>query len=102
MKIKYQDRKFNAKSLDLIEKVNGVIAEYRSYDLTLRQIYYQLVARGFIANSEKSYDNIGELVSNARLAGLIDWNAIEDRTRNARGGVGSNFSEPTFRLNALR
>ena len=97
MKIKYQDRKFNAKSLDLIEKVNGVIAEYRSYDLTLRQIYYQLVARGFIANSEKSYDNIGELVSNARLAGLIDWNAIEDRTRNARGGGGSN-STPAERI----
>jgi hypothetical protein len=37
-----------------------------------------------IPNNERSYKNIGELISNARLAGLIDWYAIEDRTRYIR------------------
>ena len=88
MKIKYEDRKFNQQSLKLIEHVNSIVEEYSSqhYDLTLRQAYYQLVSRGFIENSEKSYKRIGELINNARLAGLIDWDAITDRTRYLRGG----------------
>jgi hypothetical protein len=52
--------------------------------LTLRQVYYQLVSRDLIENSEKSYKHIGNLVNNGRLAGLIDWQAIEDRTRTLR------------------
>jgi hypothetical protein len=47
----------------------------------LRQLYYQLVARDYIENTVKSYKRIGDLVSNARLAGLIDWDMIEDRGR---------------------
>lgn len=88
MKIKYEEHKFNARSLELIEHVNAVVTEYQrqGYELTLRQTYYQLVARGFIENSEKSYKRIGDLINNARLAGLIDWNAITDRTRELRGG----------------
>ena len=85
MKIKYQDRNFQKKSLDLIEKINSVIEQYQRdyFNLTLRQCYYQLVARGFIENNQRSYDNIGKLVNNARLAGLIDWGVITDRTRMA-------------------
>jgi hypothetical protein len=44
-------------------------------------LYYQLVARGFIENSDRSYKRLGDLVSNARLAGLIDWDMIKDRNR---------------------
>lgn len=54
------------------------------YDLTLRQVYYQLVARGFIPNNERSYKNVGNLINDARLAGFIDWYSIQDRTRNIR------------------
>lgn len=74
------------KSLDLIEKINTIINEYQlqGYELTLRQVYYQLVARGFIPNTEKSYKSIGSLINNGRLTGHIDWNAIVDRTRNIR------------------
>jgi hypothetical protein len=70
----------------LIEQVNGIIEEYNAagYSLTLRQVYYQLVSRGVIPNNERSYKNVGELISNGRLAGLIDWYAIEDRTRYIR------------------
>ena len=82
----YKDINFQSKSLDLIERVNSIIAEYQSqgYELTLRQVYYQLVARGFIPNNERSYKNLGNLINDGRLAGLIDWYAIVDRTRNLR------------------
>ena len=86
MKICYKETKFKEKSLYLIEMANDIVNEYKEqgYELTLRQLYYQFVARDIIPNNQKSYDNLGALISNARLAGLIDWRAIEDRTRNIR------------------
>lgn len=85
-KIKYIEKKFRENSLNLIMRVNNVIEEYKKqgYSLTLRQVYYQMVARDIIENNERSYKNLGSLINDARLAGLIDWEAIEDRTRNLR------------------
>lgn len=82
-KIKYVARNFSAASKDLIDKANIIIAEYegQGFKLTLRQLYYQYVSRDFIPNTMKSYKNLGSVINDARLAGLIDWNAIEDRTR---------------------
>lgn len=92
--IQYKEVSFRQKSLDLIELVNSVIAEYMAmgYELTLRQAYYQLVARGYIPNSERSYKNIGNLINEGRLAGLIDWHSITDRTRNVRAN--SHWVDP--------
>lgn len=86
-KIQYKEINFRGKSLDLIKLVNQVVGEYEAqgYELTLRQTYYQLVARGYIPNNERSYKNIGSLINDGRLAGLIDWNSITDRTRFLRG-----------------
>lgn len=83
MKERFVERNFSSVNLVLIETLNEILGEYESqgYRLTLRQLYYQLVARGMIANTVKSYNHIGSVVSNARLAGLIDWSMIEDRTR---------------------
>ena len=39
--------------------------------LTVRQLYYQLVARDIIPNTERSYKNTVSLVNNARLAALL-------------------------------
>lgn len=85
-KIQYKEIRFQQKSLDLIELVNQVVDEYsaRGYELTLRQVYYQLVARGYIPNNERSYKNVGSLINDGRLAGLIDWHSVTDRTRNLR------------------
>ena len=84
--IQYQKTNIQRRGLLLIYKINDIITEYEKsgYSLTLRQIYYQLVSRDLIENTEKSYKNIGNLVNNGRLAGLIDWNALEDRTRKHR------------------
>ncbi|GGC74755.1 hypothetical protein [Enterococcus wangshanyuanii] len=87
MKIEYVPKRFRAESLQMIERVNQVIEEYqeKGYDLTLRQVYYQLVATDLIPNSERSYKNLGTLINDGRLAGVIDWNSIIDRTRSIRG-----------------
>lgn len=86
MKVCYREINFRAESLRLIEKVNSIINEYQEmgYSLTLRQVYYQLVARDIIPNNERSYKNLGNLISDGRMSGMIDWNAIEDRTRNLK------------------
>ncbi len=85
-KIKYQDRNFQADSAKIVEQCNTIIAEYdaQGFVLTLRQLYYQLVTRDIIANKQSEYKRIGSIVNDARLAGVIDWLAIEDRTRNLR------------------
>lgn len=87
MKERYIEKQFRTSSLKLIELINGVIEDYseQGYSLTLRQLYYQLVARDIIPNTPRSYKNVGNLINDARLAGLIDWRAIEDRTRNLCG-----------------
>lgn len=99
-KIQYKDINFQSKSLELIERVNLIIEEYdaQGFELTLRQVYYQLVARGFIPNNERSYKNLGELINNGRLAGLIDWYAIVDRTRNLRDN--SHWKTPSEVINS--
>jgi hypothetical protein len=83
MKEAFVEKSFKPESLATVETVNAILAEYEAdgYTLTLRQLYYQLVARGFTENSQRSYKRLGDLVNNARLAGLIDWAMIEDRGR---------------------
>lgn len=101
-KRKYKDIRFHSKSLETIERVNAIVAEYdtQGYELTLRQVYYQLVARGYIPNNERSYKNLGSLINDGRLAGLIDWYAIVDRTRNLRGN--SHWDSPEKVIEAAR
>lgn len=86
MKICYQDHRFSDENLRLVELSEGIVIEYleQGFDLTLRQLYYQMVSRDYIPNTQKSYSRLGDLISNARLAGLIDWDAIVDRTRTLR------------------
>lgn len=84
--IKYQDWKPRGASLTLVDHCNVIIAEYLDdgFTLTLRQLYYQLVQKNLIANVEEEYNRLKQIVSRARRAGLLDWNAIEDRTRFLR------------------
>ncbi len=83
MRICYVSKRFTARSQELIEWANEIIEEYaeQGFDLTLRQLYYQFVARDLLDNTDREYKRLGSVVSDARLAGLIDWNAIKDRTR---------------------
>jgi DNA topoisomerase VI subunit A len=84
MKQQYLEKSFQRETLRLIEVMNAIIDEYveQGYVLTVRQLYYQLVARAIIENTEKSYKRITSIVNDAKIAGLTDWDAIEDRTRS--------------------
>jgi len=109
----FVDKNFQAKSMLIIQRARDVLDKYQAkgMTLTLRQLYYQFVghdlfldkyvrkggkwvkltdemkAAGVVGtiNAEPNYDMLGNLISDARLAGLIDWDAIEDRTRFLRG-----------------
>jgi len=91
-KIIYVEKRFSAGSLEIIEHANRIIEAYQDQGLylTLRQLYYRFVATGLIANQQKEYKRLGSVINDGRLAGLIDWNAIEDRGRslNARSSWG--------------
>jgi hypothetical protein len=78
-----EGKKFRTKALELIAICDKIVNEYIAGGmmLTVRQIYYQLVSRGHIENTVQMYNNVQALLNDARLAGLIDWDAIEDRTR---------------------
>lgn len=83
MKEAFIDKKFTAKSLQKLEWIDAILSKYRSmgYDLTVRQVYYQLVAQDLIPNNVRSYNQIQSLISAGRKAGLISWDMIVDRTR---------------------
>lgn len=86
MKIKYKDIKLRGDSLTIVRQANEIIDEYqaRGFTLTLRQTYYQFVSRGLLGNTDKNYKRLGSILNDARLAGLVDWEAMEDRTRYLR------------------
>jgi hypothetical protein len=96
MRIAYIEKRFRGRSLDIIRQANAICADYRAqgYNLTLRQLYYQFVARDIIPNSQKSYKSLGSIINDARLAGDLDWDYIEDRTRNMAGG-GGGWTDPS-------
>jgi hypothetical protein len=76
-------KKFHATTFEVIERANEIISEYEAggFSLTLRQLYYQFVSRRLIENIVSEYKRLGKIVNDGRLAGLIDWDGIEDRTR---------------------
>jgi hypothetical protein len=84
---KFTDHRFQAPKLERIRQANEIIFEYQDagYSLTLRQLYYQFVARSLMPNTDKEYTNLGNLLARARDAGLVGWDALEDRTRHLYG-----------------
>jgi hypothetical protein len=64
----------------------------------LRQLFYQFVIRNVIENSEKAYTNLGNLMVNARMAGMSDWDALEDRIRIPR--LPTEFDSPQDLIDA--
>jgi hypothetical protein len=111
MKEEFTVKNFGSDALAMIKRINGILETYEAqgFDLSLRQLYYQLVAKALIENTEKSYKNIGKLVNDARMAGLIDWEMIKDRgremTKNPHWENTRDFIEsvaPQFRFNLWR
>jgi hypothetical protein len=101
VKIEFVPKNFRQPALELIEKCNDILDRYHAegYDMTLRQLYYQLVSAGEIPNNQREYNRLGVIVNDARLAGLIDWDYIVDRTRNVRSLA--HWDEPSDILEAV-
>lgn len=94
MKEAFKNKNISADRLAIIKIANGIITRYtqQGYSLTLRQLYYQFISGDLFPaswqdpttgsiNNERSYKNLGKIISDGRLNGLIDWEAIEDRGR---------------------
>lgn len=96
MKICYVPKKFNEEHQLVIDRANAVIFQFQSqgFTLSLRQVYYQMIAKDLFPNTwiskegtknnVQNYKRLGNIISDARRAGLIDWYSIEDRTRNLK------------------
>jgi len=66
---------------DTVNAVNGVIRQY-DMALTLRQIYYRLVAAGLIPNRRSAYNGLSAQLVKAREAREVDDRRIVDRSRS--------------------
>ncbi len=94
-RISYVKKNFGAAALAIVNSANDIIAEYESqgYKLTLRQLFYQFVSRDLIKNKQSEYKRLGSIIGDARLAGLIDWDALEDRGRNLT--IAATWDDPS-------
>ncbi len=82
-RIAYIERNFRGTTLAIIDYANTIIENYQAQglSLTLRQLYYRFIAADIFPNNKHSYNRLGSIINDARLAGMIDWEAIEDRSR---------------------
>lgn len=102
-KIRYACESFNPVQENVIRQAAAFCAQYAAdgYQLTLRQLYYRFIATDafpdsrlqpipgsgeMTKNHERNYKWLGDLVSRARVGGLIDWDHISDRGREHAGG----------------
>lgn len=86
MKRLFTPRKPRKKTQELIERINVIVNRYQAdgRDLTLRQLYYQLVSVNAIPNTENNYKRLSSIVNDGRMAGMIDWAVIVDRGRGTQ------------------
>lgn len=99
-KIKFRTIKLSQQNKIRLAQINDIIEEYQEegYVLTLRQLYYQLVSRGIIPNLTAEYAKLSKLLKEGRMAGIVDWDAIEDRLRKPSSP--SSFDSPKDILDA--
>ncbi|KKN85766.1 hypothetical protein LCGC14_0275720 [marine sediment metagenome] len=75
-------RRRRAKTQRIVDVALEVLGEYRP--MTVRQVYYQLVARHIIENKRSQYQAVSIALRDARKWGEIPWEWIEDRLRRPR------------------
>lgn len=82
----FKMHKFSPGAKKTIQSCREILNDFqaRGLRMTLRQLYYQLVSRNAIENKLKEYKRLSNLLSDARMMGMLDWDAIEDRLRKPR------------------
>ena len=107
----YESLHLSRPNIKRLEQINAIIEEYheQEYKLTLRQLYYQLVSRDITPNKVREYTKLSTILVKGRMAGLVDWEAIEDRTRVPKipyyaSSVGGAISDiiQQYRLDRMR
>lgn len=98
----YVPKNFKKEQLEIIQHANTFIESYskKGILLTLRQLYYLFVSENLLPNVSKSYDRLGNIISQARLAGLVSWTAIEDRNRSLRDYM--TYPSPAAAITSIR
>jgi len=78
--------RLSSSNIDRLHTINSILEKYQEegYVLTLRQLYYQLVSRAIIPNEQKEYAKLSNILKKGRMAGIVDWAAIEDRVRTPK------------------
>jgi hypothetical protein len=74
------------KTLKLIETAYKILEA--DNPMTVRQVYYQLVARHIVDNNRGQYQKVCNALVRARKEDMIPWEWIEDRLRQARTYTG--------------
>ena len=76
-------------TFEFLRQVQQILEGLRDYwPLTLRQVYYQLVAALVIENSRSAYQKLSRTLTKARLDGQVPWDALEDRSRDVLNSAG--------------
>ena len=80
--------KYNLNKAETIQHAIEIAEEYLALDLklTLRQLYYQFVARGLEGNGQKVYKRLGAILTEARYSGEFPIRYLEDRGRSVGHG----------------
>lgn len=119
MKICYAPKRFSADRLAFIQRCDEVCRQYaaQGYDLTLRQLHYKIFLEypddrrwswtgstwvrdpNGTKNAQPNYKWLGELIADARMAGLISWDIIVDRTRSLMGK--RHWDKPSDLINEM-
>lgn len=89
----------HAHTQKLLELARSILAD--DHPMTVRQVYYQLVARQAIKNQDSQYKRVSRLLVDARKDGAIPWQWVEDRLRRPRAVAMWN-SLPDFVADAAR
>jgi hypothetical protein len=81
----YVEKIFSVPHRKIIAQAQQFLADYEAggYKASLRQLYYQFVANvPDFPNTEQSYKRLGGIINDAKLAGKIAFDSMEDRGRD--------------------
>ena len=74
--------RWNRQTRHVVDAILKIIEDFDDYlPLTVRQVYYQLVARLILRNDKTQYRKTSRLLVQMRERELVPWSAIEDRMR---------------------
>lgn len=84
--IEYEDYSPRGETKELLARCQSILSDYKDdgLQLTVRQLFYQLVSRDVIANDQSQYNRLQRIVKRGRRSGYLDWEMIVDRGRPLR------------------